>query len=115
DKVLVEDWKSDMEGILIFICAGLFSMILTAFIVESYKTLTLDPGDATVTILERISDHIATSLNGTTVSMSHAISFIPTTTSLLCNTLWFISLGLSLSSAMIATLVEQWSKNFIYK
>ncbi|KAJ7485883.1 hypothetical protein FB451DRAFT_1392607 [Mycena latifolia] len=38
DKSLVESWKSDMEGMLIL--AGLFSASFTAFIVESYKTLT---------------------------------------------------------------------------
>ncbi|KAJ7809992.1 hypothetical protein B0H14DRAFT_3480921 [Mycena olivaceomarginata] len=35
DKALVESWKSDMEGLLIF--AGLFSASLTAFLIESYK------------------------------------------------------------------------------
>ncbi|KAJ7866661.1 hypothetical protein B0H13DRAFT_2561111 [Mycena leptocephala] len=44
DKGLVESWKSDMEGMLIF--AGLFSASLTAFLVESYKTLNLDSSDA---------------------------------------------------------------------
>ncbi|KAJ7803056.1 hypothetical protein B0H14DRAFT_1649352 [Mycena olivaceomarginata] len=33
DKALVESWKSDMEGMLIF--AGLFSASLTAFLIES--------------------------------------------------------------------------------
>ncbi|KAJ7160616.1 hypothetical protein C8R43DRAFT_342200 [Mycena crocata] len=50
DKGLVESWKSDMEGILIF--AGLFSASLTAFLIESYKTLTPDPADKTVLLLE---------------------------------------------------------------
>ncbi|KAJ6559989.1 hypothetical protein B0H19DRAFT_1375907 [Mycena capillaripes] len=49
DRSLVETWKSDMEGLLIF--AALFSAILTAFIIESYKSLTLDPGDITVHLL----------------------------------------------------------------
>ncbi|KAJ7683779.1 hypothetical protein B0H17DRAFT_886713, partial [Mycena rosella] len=31
------------------------------------------------------------------------------------NAFWFISLGLSLSSAFIATLVEQWARNFLHK
>ncbi|KAJ7748402.1 hypothetical protein B0H16DRAFT_1553296 [Mycena metata] len=34
DKGLVESWRSDMEGMLIF--AGLFSASLTAFLIESY-------------------------------------------------------------------------------
>jgi hypothetical protein len=37
----------------------------------------------------------------------------PTSSSLACNILWFLSLGFSLSCALIATLVEQWSRDFI--
>ncbi|KAJ6454742.1 hypothetical protein C8R47DRAFT_220415 [Mycena vitilis] len=37
DRGLVESWKGDMEGLPIF--AALFSSILTAFIIESYKSL----------------------------------------------------------------------------
>ncbi|KAJ7796316.1 hypothetical protein B0H14DRAFT_2258995, partial [Mycena olivaceomarginata] len=46
DRALVESWKSDMEGMLIF--AGLFSASVVAFFIESYKTLTPDSGDTTV-------------------------------------------------------------------
>ncbi|KAJ6545443.1 hypothetical protein B0H19DRAFT_907503, partial [Mycena capillaripes] len=45
DRGLVESWKSDMEGLLIF--AALFSSILTAFIIESYKSLNPDPANLT--------------------------------------------------------------------
>ncbi|KAJ7902393.1 hypothetical protein B0H13DRAFT_2026280 [Mycena leptocephala] len=82
DKALLEGWKSDMQGLLIF--AGLFSASLTAFIIESYKTLT-------------------------------PASFTPSRASLACNTLWFLSLGLSLSCALIATLVDQWTRDFIQR
>ncbi|KAJ7084704.1 hypothetical protein C8R44DRAFT_546129, partial [Mycena epipterygia] len=34
---------------------------------------------------------------------------------LICNALWFISPGLSLSCALIATLVEQWSREFLHR
>ncbi|KAJ7118239.1 hypothetical protein C8R44DRAFT_565153, partial [Mycena epipterygia] len=53
DKALVESWRSDMEGLLIF--AALFSAIVTAFIIESYKTLNSDSGDLTVRLLSQIS------------------------------------------------------------
>ncbi|KAJ7137480.1 hypothetical protein C8R43DRAFT_854146, partial [Mycena crocata] len=56
DKGLVESWKSDMEGILIF--AGLFSASLTAFLIESYKTLVPDPTDKTVDLLAQISQQL---------------------------------------------------------
>ncbi|KAJ7930578.1 hypothetical protein B0H13DRAFT_2532903, partial [Mycena leptocephala] len=62
DKALVETWKSDMEGLLIF--AALFSAILTAFLIESYRLLIPDSSDLTVKLLAQISQQIAASANG---------------------------------------------------
>ncbi|KAJ7842892.1 hypothetical protein B0H13DRAFT_1731672 [Mycena leptocephala] len=94
DKALVETWKSDMEGLLIF--AALFSAILTAFIIESYRLLNPDSGDVTVQL---------------TFNVTQSTPFTPAPASLVCNGLWFISLGFSLACALIATLVQQWSAN----
>ncbi|KAJ7620906.1 hypothetical protein DFH06DRAFT_1482481 [Mycena polygramma] len=113
DRSLVESWKSDMEGMLIF--AGLFSASLTAFLIESYKTLVPDPGDTTTTLLAQISLQLAASANGTTYHVPPPASFTPPTTSLICNVLWFISLGLSLTCALIATLLEQWARDFLHR
>ncbi|KAJ7480698.1 hypothetical protein FB451DRAFT_1394771 [Mycena latifolia] len=113
DKSLVESWKSDMEGMLIF--AGLFSASLTAFIIESYKTLTPDSGDATVQLLSQISQQLSAAANGTTFTVPAPIVFKPAVTSMVCNALWFISLGLSLTCALIATLLEQWARDFLHK
>ncbi|KAJ7480718.1 hypothetical protein FB451DRAFT_1031299, partial [Mycena latifolia] len=113
DKSLVESWKSDMEGMLIF--AGLFSASLTAFIIESYKTLTPDSGDATVQLLAQISQQLSAAANGTIFTVPAPIVFKPAATSMVCNVLWFISLGLSLACALIATLLEQWARDFLHK
>ncbi|KAJ7829458.1 hypothetical protein B0H13DRAFT_1655736, partial [Mycena leptocephala] len=115
DKSLVESWKSDMEGMLIF--AGLFSASLTAFIIESYKTLIPDSGDSTMRLLAQISQQLAAAANGTTFQgpLPPHTHFSPPTSSLVCNALWFISLGLSLTCALIATLLEQWARDFLHK
>ncbi|KAJ7660013.1 hypothetical protein B0H14DRAFT_2178286, partial [Mycena olivaceomarginata] len=85
DKSLVESWKSDMEGMLIF--AGLFSASLTAFIIESYKTLIPDSGDSTVQILSQISQQLAASVNGSTFPAPAPTQFSPPASSLICNVL----------------------------
>ncbi|KAJ7076003.1 hypothetical protein B0H15DRAFT_607678 [Mycena belliarum] len=104
DKALVDSWRGNMNGILIF--AGLFSAILTAFIIESYKTLQLDP---TLAAIYHISQQLA---NAT--ATTPAPQDLPShTAALVCNILWFFSLGLSLASAMTATLVEQWARDFL--
>ncbi|KAJ7242911.1 hypothetical protein C8J57DRAFT_64302 [Mycena rebaudengoi] len=113
DKALVESWRSDMNGMLIF--AGLFSAILTAFLIESYQTLLPDSGDDTAFFLRQISDQLAASASGTNFTVSQPVPHVPTTTSLICNILWFISLGLSLACALIATLIEQWAREFIHR
>ncbi|KAJ7445922.1 hypothetical protein FB451DRAFT_1292507 [Mycena latifolia] len=110
DKALVDSWRGNMNGILIF--AGLFSVILTVFIAESYKSLQTDP-DPSVTILIHISTQLANSTG--IVPMSQAPSNQNLTAALICNTLWFISLGLSLASAMMATLVDQWAHDFLQR
>ncbi|KAJ7249086.1 hypothetical protein B0H12DRAFT_706122 [Mycena haematopus] len=114
DRALVESWKSDMEGLLIF--AALFSAVLTAFIIESYKSLNPDSGDLTVQLLEQISQQLATSANGSTFSIPRSPpSFAPLVSSLICNGMWFISLGLSLACALIATFIQQWARDFLHR
>ncbi|KAJ6597568.1 hypothetical protein DFH09DRAFT_1272236 [Mycena vulgaris] len=113
DKALVDRWRSDMEGILIF--AGLFSASLTAFLIESYRTLTPDQGQLSVLILAHISQQLSAGANSPAFELPapNTVGSLPTATSLACNILWFISLCLSLSCALIATLVEQWARDFI--
>ncbi|KAJ7637315.1 hypothetical protein DFH06DRAFT_1302730 [Mycena polygramma] len=113
DKGLVESWRSDMDGMLIF--AGLFSASLTAFLIESYKTLNPDSGDSTVRLLAQISQQLAASANGSSFAVPPSPKFTPSGPALVCNALWFISLGLSLSCALIATLLEQWARDFIHR
>ncbi|KAJ7652753.1 hypothetical protein DFH06DRAFT_533606 [Mycena polygramma] len=113
DRALVESWKSDMEGLLIF--AALFSSILTAFIIESYQSLNPDSGDLTVHFLAQISQQLAASANGSTFDVPRPTTFSPTTSSIVCNALWFSSLGFSLGCALIATFVQQWARDFLHK
>ncbi|KAJ6583325.1 hypothetical protein B0H10DRAFT_884205 [Mycena sp. CBHHK59/15] len=113
DKALVQSWRSNMDGMLIF--AGLYSASLTAFLIESYKTLTPDSGDMAVLLLSQISQQLAAAANGSVFDVPAPTSFKPPATSLVCNILWFISLGLSLSSALIATLLEQWARDFLHR
>jgi hypothetical protein len=95
--------------------AGLFSASVTAFIIESYKTLTPSPEDTTVAVLMRISEQLAT-ISNTSASVPLAPlspGFSPPTSALVCNILWFLSLGFSLACAVSATLVEQWVRHYI--
>ncbi|CAK5278484.1 unnamed protein product [Mycena citricolor] len=122
DKGLIEGWRSEMDGLLIF--AGLFSGVITTFIIDSYKTLNADPGSQTVVLLSQtvallsqISNQLANMNNGTAVTnvLPPPTAFSPPVSSLICNALWFASLGLSLSSALVATLVKQWAQEYQHR
>ncbi|KAJ3509696.1 hypothetical protein NLJ89_g5081 [Agrocybe chaxingu] len=118
DRTMAQNWKGDMDSILIF--AGLFSASVTAFIIESYKTLNPDPSDATVLLLSQISQQLGSlSTNTSSILGSPPLlildqdNFSPPISALICNILWFLSLGFSLVSALSATLVEQWTRHYL--
>ncbi|KAJ7607927.1 hypothetical protein FB45DRAFT_391883, partial [Roridomyces roridus] len=113
DAGLVESWKADMEGMLIF--SGLFSASLTAFLIESYKNLQPDSGDLAVAAMTQISQQLAAMSTGHAAPVQPPSQFTPTIASLVCNALWFVSLSLSLMCALLATLVEQWAREFLHK
>ncbi|KAJ7175108.1 hypothetical protein C8R43DRAFT_597924 [Mycena crocata] len=110
DEALVQSWRGDMEGMLIF--SGLFSASVTAFLIESYKSLTPDTGELAVQLLTRLSQQVAGEM---TAGAPLTQAFRVPRWSIICNTLWFTSLTLSLTCALLATLVEQWAREFLHK
>ncbi len=81
---------------------------------ESYKILQRDSSDATVQILSQISSQLAALSNGTVLSTpSPSPQFRPTSSSIRVNALWFLSLCLSLTCGLMATLMQQWSRNYL--
>ncbi|KAJ7662621.1 hypothetical protein DFH06DRAFT_1471430 [Mycena polygramma] len=112
DRALMESWTRDMKGVLI-IFAALFSATLTAFIVESYQTLQVDPASEIAVLLKTISGQLANgNFSATAPGIQSRPWFAPATSSIWCNVLWFFSLFLSLTCALLATLVEQWTRGF---
>ncbi|KAJ7601191.1 hypothetical protein C8J56DRAFT_814332 [Mycena floridula] len=113
DEAMVARWKIAMDGILLF--AALFSAVVTAFIIESYKLLSPDPANITLLILYQISQQL---VNGseTTVLLPKPseIPFSPSVAAVLTNVFWFLSLALGLSCALAATLIQQWASEYIH-
>ena len=138
DKEVSESWKGDTDGILVFvslapphlcICClksksnlnhtlktGLFSATVAAFIIESYQNLSPDSGETTNALLIHISQQLVnmsteTPLTGVTAAQSGQ-SFKPQPSTVRVNVLWFLSLVLSLSCALSATLMQQWARRY---
>ena len=129
DKERVMNTKEDVDTLLVFVScalycpsnlifitckkAGLFSAVVTAFIIESYKSLQQQPEDLTNDILMHLSRQIASlTLNGSfvnsTVHSFIAPSFQTPQSAVITNTLWVSSLVIALIAASLAILVKQW-------
>ncbi|KAI9449827.1 hypothetical protein BJY52DRAFT_1359353 [Lactarius psammicola] len=106
----VGDWtrKGGADGILVF--TVLFSFTVATFITVSYPSLLQDPNVITQSLLLQISQRLS-STNGTicaaSLSASTQSSFSPSASVVFVNSVWFLSLALSLTCALIATLLQQ--------
>ncbi|KAI0659738.1 hypothetical protein C8Q70DRAFT_900332, partial [Cubamyces menziesii] len=112
----MERWKSELDTLLVY--AGLFSAVLTAFNVESYRLLQPDDADAAVSAVKELSAHLRElALNDRAGAAARvmrtpqddvALEFRPPAFVVWVNCLWFSSLILSLASASIGLLAKQW-------
>jgi len=64
----------------------------------------------TVSLLRTISQQ----LNGTNIILKTE-EFQPPVSSIVCNIFWFLALALALSCSLLATFVQQWTRDFIQK
>ncbi|VDB85608.1 unnamed protein product [Peniophora sp. CBMAI 1063] len=116
DRTQLEQWKGDTEGILIF--TGLFAATVATFVVSSLPMLSPDSGSQTVMLLTEViavlSDQSTTAgpVNITASQLSPTFEVPPYARQV--NVLWLVSLFLALSSALFATLVQQWARTYAH-
>ncbi|CAL1712752.1 unnamed protein product [Somion occarium] len=107
--------KDDIDTLLVF--AGLFSAVLTAFVIESYQLLQDDFTETTARILLQVSLQLnsLTINNGfinSTAPVAAITTFIPESSSVRVNIFWFLSLFLSLTTASLGIFVKQWWRSY---
>jgi hypothetical protein len=131
DSRIAESWKANSDGLLVFVRpgllfplfiaittwkTGLFSATVGAFIIEFYKRLSPDSGHQTVDLLCEHSQQFSDLTNRPARSCSPpqtSQSFSPSAIIVLVISMWMISLILSLSSALFATLLQQWARRYV--
>ena len=89
---------------------------MAAFIIESYKQLQSDSSNTTVLLLVQISQQLAALSSGTPFFIPSGLPgqpFRPSASAVRVNTLWFLSLVLSLTCALLATLMQQWVRRYL--
>jgi hypothetical protein len=104
--------------------AGLFSAILTAFIIDSKQNLKVNPTDQmvyylqqNVAMLDQISrqiSSIAPQFSIPSAPPSPFPAFNPLASDIIVNAFWFMALVFSLSAALLATLVQQWVRDYMH-
>src|SRR6266436_9698163 len=95
---------------------GLFSATVAAFLIESYKQLQPSSSDTITLLLAQISQQLAALSAGSSFSIPSGLpdqDFRPSTSAVRVNILWFINLVLSLTCALLATLMQQWARRYL--
>lgn len=116
-KKLDEGWASEMDNYIhiILVFAGLFSAVLTAFLVQVYTELQPDNVKHSAQILLDLSNQLhalsvgqeAFASNASLMSVDQPESLVATTS------LWFVSLILSLGAALFSILIKQWIREYM--
>ncbi|KAF8258480.1 hypothetical protein EI94DRAFT_1551682, partial [Lactarius quietus] len=106
DEQITNNWTEDTGGVLVF--TGLFSSIIATFISISLPGLSPDPNAPTVALLTQL------------VNISSGVPVVPQNTPFTApasivrvNVMWLLSLILSLSCALLATLMQQWARRYM--
>jgi hypothetical protein len=90
--------------------AGLFSAVLTAFVVESYQSLQEDYTQTSAELLRQISRQLANSSVPAVPDSSH---FQAQRSDVRVNVCWFVSLLFSLVVALFGIFLKQWMRTYM--
>ena len=96
----------------------MFSATVAALLAVSVPSVVQNPQDASAFYLAHIYQELSTQPNGSQPAIPSNLSnptdpFIPPTSAVWINGLWFLSLVISLTCALLATLVQQWARRYL--
>ncbi|KAJ6625879.1 hypothetical protein B0H10DRAFT_2001191 [Mycena sp. CBHHK59/15] len=111
DALMTDGWSRSIDVLLVF--TGLFSAVLTTFIIQSYQLMLPDATDTTNALLTRL---ISLQFNDTSIVKTVSFGNGPQSTVRQIhwvNGLWFSALACSLSTALISMLAKQWLQAYL--
>jgi hypothetical protein len=130
DVAMIRSHTEEVDTMLILVCAplrslpallsvevqaGLFSAVLTSFVTEAYTQLQPDNTQLSARILLDISRQLE-NLSSNAPAPASSISltdFTPASSVVAMNVLWFASLILSLSVALLGFAVKEWLRQYL--
>lgn len=110
DGDLMKDYSEDIDNILLL--DGLFSAVVTAFIFPAVGLLQSDVTQTSAELLFRITSQLDGHVVGPPPSPT-GTKFRPTASARCITSLWFVSLLLSLGSALLGILARQWIREYL--
>ncbi len=131
---MVEESRDNVDVLLVFvspysrfsyivakICPRrvFFSAVVTTFVVQTSQSLQPDYAAMSASLLYEsvlVQRAIANGSSVNTIApspLNPTIAFVPATTDVWVNGLWFTSLFLSLTTALVAVLVKQWLHHYV--
>lgn len=116
DSEMIEGFKDTTDVLLVY--AGLFSAVVTTFVVQSAQALQPNYQEIMTSLMAEMVQLQRAAANGTPIAEIPFSKLNPSsdTTSELdrwINSLWFISLFLSLVVALLAVLIKEWLQHYI--
>ncbi|KAI9455665.1 hypothetical protein BJY52DRAFT_1121722, partial [Lactarius psammicola] len=121
DEARIQSLKDDMDGVLIF--AGLFSASLTSFLVDKIHDIQVDPAkqmvyyqQQNVALLAQISNQVSSIASQASIPSTPLPPYVfdLNPSDVRVNAFWFMSLVFSISAALLATLVQQWVRDYMH-
>lgn len=110
DTNLCAAWIDELEKLLIF--AGLFSGVVTAFVIQSYQILQEDPNEVSARMLTQIATQLGNPSAQALTPLQISPPFSPPRWAVIVNIVWVISVSLSLIAALAGILCMQWIREF---
>ncbi|KAH9998359.1 hypothetical protein BJV77DRAFT_749634 [Russula vinacea] len=113
DDKMVDRWQKDADGILIF--TGLFSAAVAALLAVTVQDLRPNSQDTSAFYLGNIYEVLAdpNATRASNPSPAKPPPFSRPKYAVWVNSLWFLSLVMSLSCALWATSLHQWARRYI--
>ncbi|KAF9524639.1 hypothetical protein CPB83DRAFT_773535, partial [Crepidotus variabilis] len=108
EKGRCEAWKEEVDKLLVF--SGLFSAVITGLLVESQKSLS---EDSIKTLLTQLVAQGANQTVAAVAASGASGKFTASDSSKRVNALWFLSLVLSLATALFGIVAQQWLREHL--
>ncbi|KAK0196853.1 hypothetical protein F5146DRAFT_1129660 [Armillaria mellea] len=111
--------KEARDGVDVLVFAGLFSAVVTTFVAQTSQSLQVDYTEMSANLLFEMINIQCAIASGTSLDtiapspLNPNTLFIASTTSIWVNGLWFTSLALSLTTALVSVLVKQWLHHYM--